>query len=215
MDHALAAQLNRNYRYQRYVYDLTRAYYLLGRDRLIASLDPPRDGTVLEVGCGTARNLMRAAELYPRAELHGIDLSRMMLETAERNLAAFGWRGRVRLALADATEFRPQALFGQATYDRIYFSYALSMIPGWQQALTHAHGLLAPRGELHIVDFGSGERLPAMFNRALLAWLARFHVTPRHDLPLVLRRLADDKGGAVLVGQLYRGYAIGAVLKRA
>ena len=34
------------YRTQRHIYDLTRKYYLLGRDRLIADLAPPRGGTV-------------------------------------------------------------------------------------------------------------------------------------------------------------------------
>lgn len=215
MDHALAAQLNRNYRYQRYVYDLTRAYYLLGRDRLIHRLDPPLDGAVLEIGCGTARNLIQAAEVHPRADLYGIDLSRVMLETAERNLTAYGWRGRVSLALGDATGFTPALLFGRSTFERIFFSYSLSMIPQWKQAITHAHALLAPGGELHIVDFGCGERLPVPFNRALAFWLARFHVTPLHDLAPFLLHLADETGGKIRIEPIYRGYAISAVLKRA
>ena len=31
-------RMNRMYRWQRYIYDATRRYYLLGRDRLIAGL---------------------------------------------------------------------------------------------------------------------------------------------------------------------------------
>ncbi|TIV98235.1 MAG: SAM-dependent methyltransferase, partial [Mesorhizobium sp.] len=46
------------YRWQRHIYDLTRKYYLLGRDRLIDGLDVPRGGTVLELGCGTGRNIV-------------------------------------------------------------------------------------------------------------------------------------------------------------
>ena len=60
MDLALQERLDRNYRYQRRVYDLTRRYYLLGRNRLIADLAPPDRGCVLEIGCGTARNLQRS-----------------------------------------------------------------------------------------------------------------------------------------------------------
>ncbi len=41
------------YRYQRYIYDATRKYFLLGRDTLLDELDPPDGGSVLEVGCGT------------------------------------------------------------------------------------------------------------------------------------------------------------------
>ena len=62
-----AALMDRIYRRQRYVYDLTRKYYLLGRDELIDRLAPPADGRVLEIGCGTARNLIAAARRWPQA----------------------------------------------------------------------------------------------------------------------------------------------------
>ena len=44
--------MDRVYRHQRHVYDLTRKYYLLGRDPLIARLDVPAGGHVLELGAG-------------------------------------------------------------------------------------------------------------------------------------------------------------------
>src|SRR5262249_43214804 len=53
-----AQEMDAIYRYQRYIYDATRKYYLFGRDRLIANLDPPERGTVLEIACGTGRNLI-------------------------------------------------------------------------------------------------------------------------------------------------------------
>ena len=53
------------YHWQRHIYDLTRKYYLLGRDRLIDGLEVPQGGTVLELGCGTGRNIILAARRYP------------------------------------------------------------------------------------------------------------------------------------------------------
>ena len=50
-------RMNRMYRRQRHIYDGTRRYYLLGRDPLIAKLKPEAGANVLEVGCGTGRNL--------------------------------------------------------------------------------------------------------------------------------------------------------------
>ena len=50
--------MDRIYRHQRHIYDLTRKYYLLGRDELITALAPPGNGSVLEIGCGTGRNLL-------------------------------------------------------------------------------------------------------------------------------------------------------------
>ncbi len=209
-----AEHLDRNYRYQRHVYDLTREYYLLGRKRLIAGLAPPSDGHVLEIGCGTALNLIRAQRRYPDAHYYGIDLSRMMLETAEASLARRGLSDRIRLGLGDATDFDPLALLGRSQFDRIFFSYSLSMIPPWEMALDHAAGLLAPGGSLHVVDFGACEALPAPLKRILYGWLAQFRVTPRETLEVVLGDLARRHGLTLTFERLYRGYSYSAVLAR-
>lgn len=212
-DEALAARLDRNYRAQRHVYDLTRKYYLLGRDRLIETLQPPPGGHVLELGSGTARNLIAIARCYPTAHLYGIDLSTMMLEEAARSLRRSGLAARIRLAHGDATSCDAGALLGRTTFDRIVLSYAVSMIPPWEAALDHACGLLAPGGSLHIVDFGRGEGLPGLANRVLRAWLAGFHVTPRDGLETVLGHLAARHGLDLACAQTHRGYAVSAVLR--
>src|SRR6478736_8833983 len=102
------------YASQRHIYDLTRKYYLLGRDALIRDLAPPKGGNVLEVGCGTARNLIVAARHWPEARFFGFDISEAMLETARKNVAKAGLSGRITLAQGDATAFDTQALFGLA-----------------------------------------------------------------------------------------------------
>lgn len=209
-----AEHLDRNYRYQRHVYDLTREYYLLGRNHLIAGLDPPASGSVLEVGCGTALNLIRAARRYPSAAFYGVDLSRMMLETADAAIARQGLGDRIKLALGDATDFDAEAALGRAEFDRVFFSYSLSMIPPWEAALDHAAGLIAPGGRLHVVDFGGCENLPRPAKRMLYAWLAQFRVTPREDLEPALRRLATTHGLELSFERLYRGYSYCAILSR-
>ena len=76
------------YRYQRFIYDLTRKYYLFGRDTLLATLDIPDGGRVLEIGCGTGRNLVVAARANPRALFYGVDISAQMLKTASAKAAS-------------------------------------------------------------------------------------------------------------------------------
>ena len=203
------------YRYQRYVYDLTRKYYLLGRDRLIAELDPPKAGTVLEVACGTGRNIMAAARRYPGARFYGFDISNAMLETAQSSIHRAGLDGRIKVAHGDATSFDPQALFGVAGFDRIFISYALSMIPPWRGALDEALQALAPGGQLLIVDFGTQAGLPGWFKRGLRAWLAQFSVTPRDELEAELQRVSAMSGYTVRCRSLYRGYSTYAVITRA
>ena len=209
-----AAGMDRHYRYQRFIYDATRRHYLLGRDTLIDGLVPPDRGSVLEIGCGTARNLIHAARRYRDARLFGIDISAAMLETAAKRVAAAGLAGRIRLAQDDATAFDTLAIFGIEQFDRIFVSYALSMIPGWQDVLEGAIGALAPRGSLHIVDFGRCEGLPRLARSALYAWLAHFSVTPRPDLEPVMRATAARHGLDAFFTPLHRGYAAYGVLTR-
>ena len=68
-------RMNRMYRRQRHIYDGTRRYYLLGRDQLISGLKPAPGASVLEIGCGTGRNLVLAARLHPDAQFFGLDVS--------------------------------------------------------------------------------------------------------------------------------------------
>jgi S-adenosylmethionine-diacylgycerolhomoserine-N-methlytransferase len=201
-----AERMDAIYARQRHFYDLTRKYYLLGRDRMIARLAVPAGGTVLEVGCGTGRNLIAVARRYPTARLYGFDISEAMLTTARANVAKAKLSDRIILKQGDATNFDPQALFGIATFDRVFFSYTLSMIPDWQAALRQGASVTA--GELHLVDFGQLERLPRWLKRGLDAWLAKFDVEPRSSLPEFLETL----GLACRFEPLYRGYAWSATL---
>lgn len=207
--------MDRMYRRQRHVYDLTRKFYLLGRDELIAALQPPPGGTVLEIACGTGRNLIHAARAYGQARFFGLDVSEEMLATARTNVAAAGLAGRISLARGDATAFDPEALFGVPAFDRVFVSYALSMIPPWERAAAEAAARLAPGGALHVVDFGDQNELPGVFRSALRAWLARFSVTPRLTLERELAALAAARGLSLEFRPLYRRYAFLAALKAA
>ncbi|AXS40127.1 class I SAM-dependent methyltransferase [Breoghania sp. L-A4] len=206
-DAANADLMDRVYRYQRHVYDLTRKYYLLGRDQLIAALQPPTRGHVLEIGCGTGRNLIAAAEAYPRAQFYGVDISQAMLETARANIARAGLGERIRLAQGDAAGFDACALFGRGDFDRVFFSYALSMIPPWRQALAQGMSLLGPGGRLHVVDFGRQERLPRAFKGLLYAWLKSFHVTPRAAMREAMEGLTAQQDATLQTAAMFRGYA--------
>ena len=209
-----ASKMDSIYRYQRYVYDLTRKYYLLGRDKLIRSLNVPRGGSVLEVGCGTGRNLVATALLYPEARVYGFDISNAMFDTSVRAIKRKGLTERVIIAKADATNFQSSQLFGVDGFDRVYISYTLSMIPVWHEVLPCAADALKPGGELHVVDFGMQERLPGWFKRGLFAWLERFSVRPSGDVRFALEYIARQRGYELRFQRLYRDYAYHVVLRR-
>ncbi len=187
-----AALMDEVYRGQRHIYDLTRKYYLFGRDTLIAGLDAKPRARVLEVACGTGRNLAKIGKAWPGVRLYGLDISAEMLKSARATLGT-----GARLGEGDACCFEPQALLGEPAFERIVLSYSLSMIPDWEGALDHAAGLLADGGALHIVDFGDLAGLPSPFAALLRGWLARFHVAPRMGLPEAAARIAAARGLAL------------------
>jgi S-adenosylmethionine-diacylgycerolhomoserine-N-methlytransferase len=205
-----ASRMDRMYRYQRHIYDLTRKYYLLGRDQTILDMKVEGGQSVLELGCGTGRNLALVRRHFPEARLFGLDISAEMLVSAEASFRKN--RGsRPVFKVGDATDFKPQ-MFGETDFDRILISYALSMIPDWEKTVEAALSCLAPGGSLHIVDFGQQENLPSWFGRMLKAWLARFHVTPRPDLKTVLENAALRHDASLKFVSLGKGYAWRAII---
>jgi S-adenosylmethionine-diacylgycerolhomoserine-N-methlytransferase len=202
------------YRYQRYIYDATRKFYLLGRDRLLDELKPADGSMVLEVGCGTGRNLILAARRYPKARFIGFDISSAMLETAEKAIARAGLSDRITVRQGDATAIELEQMFGIDAVGRVYISYTLSMIPPWQNVLPQALGAVAPGGRLHIVDFGQQEGWPKWFRSMLFTWLRQFHVHPRAELEGALKTLSAETGAGLEFHRLYRGYSEYAVMRK-
>jgi len=208
-----ALLMDRMYAWQTGIYDFTRRPYLLGRDQLIDSLAPPIGGRVLEIGCGTGRNLINAARRWPNAAYFGLDVSAVMLQKAKKEIVRVELDGVIRVTQADAVTF-PKMLFGEAPFQRIYFSYTLSMIPEWTKALERAADAIPPGGSLLVADFGDQSGLPRAFRAVLRRWLSMFDVTPRADLEEVMRDLAKRRGFECDFHRLYKGYAFLAALRR-
>ncbi len=176
-------------------------------------MQPPPGGTVLEVGCGTARNLICAARKYPGARFYGLDISEAMLRSARASVERRGLGERIVLRKGDATAFDPVELFGVPSFDRIYISYSLSMIPPWRDVVRRAAACVTPGGKLVMIDFGDFERYPPLLRRAQLAWLRNFSVVPIQAMDRKLGMLAEQMGFAAETVKLYGGYAIQASLR--
>lgn len=195
------ARMERMYRSQIGFYDLTRKPYLLGRDRLLSTMPLSRGDLVCEVGCGTGRNLEHLARRDPTLHLFGLDASAAMLARARTRTGASLVHG-----LAETLD--PKVDFGLARpFDRVFFSYALSMIPDWRGAVERALAVVRPGGTVAIVDFGDQHSWPAPMKLALRAWLKLFDVLPVDDLGAHLRRLEATGHGNAESSAIAGGYA--------
>ncbi len=141
--------LNTYYKFHSWIYDATRWSFLFGRERIVRLLPKDKDiKTVLEIGCGTGRNLAALLKKYPQAHLIGIDLSNDMLKVARKRFATQGDQVELLEQYYQAPLARPEP------FDLVLFSYALTMInPGWDAVIKHAVDDLGPGGMLAVVDF--------------------------------------------------------------
>lgn len=207
-------KMDRMYRYQRYFYDLTRKYYLLGRDRLLKEMQIGDGESVLEVGCGTGRNLLILAEKRPRAHFFGLDASAAMLETAQRRIKAKSI-SNVRLEKALADDFSFDETFGlNEKFDAIFFSYSISMIPSWKDSIENALCNIKPGKSLYIVDFYDQSRLPQWFRKILQSWLRQFHVEYPKELLPFLKKLENEEAGSLSVRSIFRSYSFIAEFRK-
>jgi S-adenosylmethionine-diacylgycerolhomoserine-N-methlytransferase len=199
--------MDRMYRMQRYFYDFTRKYYLLGRDQLIKDMDVRPGERGLEIGCGTGRNLIILAKRHPKSHFYGLDASAAMLETAQVKADAAGV-SNITLKTALADDFLFDTTFNLSRpFDKIFFSYSISMIPPWRESIENALKNLKAGGEMYIVDFYDQRDLPPAFQKLLQGWLKKFHVQFWGDLMPHLKSLETNGLGKLTVTPLFRRYS--------
>ncbi len=203
-----ASRMDVMYRRQRHIYDLSRKYFLFGRDTMLSAMMPAPGARALEVGCGTARNLIALAGRHPDVTFFGVDISNEMLNTARAGARRAKVSKRLTLAQCAAEHLHYHDTFGlDAPFDLVFFSYSLSMIPTWQRALEVAFKNLRPGGSLWIVDFWDQKDLPDWFERMLNAWIRRFDVTPRPEVIELLEARSNGGEGRLSVESVGGRYA--------
>jgi len=206
-------KMDKMYRRQRFFYDLTRKYYLLGRDKLLKKIDVRDGANILEIGCGTGRNLIVLAKKFPAAHFFGLDASSEMLKTAQAKIDAENLKN-ITLKTALADDFHYLRTFDlKNPFDAIFFSYSISMIPTWKESIRNALANLTPGKSFYIVDFYDQKDLPAWFQKILTGWLRQFHVEYPKDLPLFLEDLEKRNAGKLTIAPLYRRYSFVAEFK--
>lgn len=195
--------LRRYYKLHALIYDATRWSFLFGRGEVLAKLPPAEElpaaqesdaaPEILEIGCGTGKNLASLARRYPQARLTGVDLSEDMIRQASRKLQFAA--DRLRL-VEEPYEAGSQAANRQ--YDLILFSYSLTMMnPQWREILEQARQDLKPGGVLAAADFHDTRF--AWFRRHMQGNHVRVegHVLPwlRENLTPLYDRVGSAYGG--------------------
>lgn len=163
-------------RYQRLAPNYDRSLILLRlcgfreqhyRREAVRALALRPGATVVDLGCGTGRNLpLLTSAVGPKGRVIGVDLTSAMLRAAERRIRAHQWTN-VELVEADAAvyEFPPET-------DGILSTFAVTLAPSYDQILHRAADALAPCGRLAVADLKLPERWPSWLVR-VAAWANR------------------------------------------
>jgi S-adenosylmethionine-diacylgycerolhomoserine-N-methlytransferase len=145
------------YRGQAAAYDDFRRRLLHGRREMMEALEIGDGARLVDMGGGTGSNFESLGER--RRLCHSItlvDLSPSLLKVADERIRKSGW-DNVRAVLADATTYEPEG----GPVDVVTFSYSLTMIPDWFEAVDHARAILKPGGLIGVADFYVSRKWPA------------------------------------------------------
>ena len=139
--------LDEYYRVHSKFYDITRWSFLFGRSSLSSFLPGlPENPTILDLGCGTGKQLKYLKQLYPGSRITGIDLSEDMLQKASKK---FG--DEFELVNARYSKER----FPENTFDLISASYSLTMMDDLHETIEAIKYHLKPEAYIAAVDFDS------------------------------------------------------------
>lgn len=114
---------------------------------------------VLDLCCGTGLSTTALREVFPRAELVGLDASAGMLEKARAKPIGARW------VHGDATD--PAAAGIEGPFDVIFAAYGIRNLPDPDRFLANVRGLLAPGGTLGLHEYALDGR-----RRTKLLWNA-------------------------------------------
>lgn len=137
------------------------------RERAVDALALEPGATVVEMGCGTGANLPLLRErVGPTGTVVGIDLTRRMLDRAQRRVVAAGWEN-VHLCQADAT--RPPV---SGPVDAVLGTFVVGMFADPAAAVAEWCELCADGGWVGLLNFQRSERpLTRPLNRAFDGFL--------------------------------------------
>ncbi len=157
------------------------------RSRAVRTLDLKIGDRVLEVGCGTGRNLGRLVEAVGNSgQVYGVDISEGMLARAKALTTRHKWQN-VKLLHEDAAEYSlPEKV------DGALFSLSYATMPHGRRVLRYAWNQLKPGGRLVIMDARIPEGIVGRIYRPLLVSFLKLTVLGNPDIDILedLRQLA-------------------------
>lgn len=188
-------QIARIYKDRAKRYNLSaNLYYLIGlrefayRKKAVEALSLKPGDTVIELGCGTGLNFgFLQQSIGAQGQIIGVDLTAAMLAKARQRAQRNRWNN-IELIQSDAATYRfPKRV------DGIVSTFALTLVPEYDQVIQNCAVALPPGKRCVILDFKKSDLWPAWLTRAYAMLTRPFGVTldlaDRHPWESVRRHM--------------------------
>jgi len=190
-------------------YDFSaNAYYLIGfrefayRKIGAEALSLKKGDTVVEIGCGTGLNFsLLSKEVGSNGNIIGVDLTPEMLEEADKRIKRNGWKN-VKLVQSDAAVYPfPEHI------DGILSTFAITLIPEYDEIIQKGAAALSPNARFVIVDFKKPDRWPMWMIKLFVTLTRPFGVSldiaNRHPWESIDRYMTTAEFRELYFGALY------------
>ncbi len=189
-------------------YDVSaNLYYLIGfreqayRKRAVRALGLTAGDTVVEIGCGTGLNFARLRRAVGvEGKIIGLDMTDGMLRRARARAQRQGWTN-IQLVQQDAAGYEfPERV------DGIISTFAITLVPEFEQVIERAARALRPGGRFVILDLKRPERAPLWVAKLGVLITRPFGVTldlmNRHPWEAIEKHFSKSS-----TRELYMGFA--------
>lgn len=160
---------------------------------------------VLDLGCGAGGSSIALAELFPQAQVHGVDLDPASVADAEAEARRAGLADRVSFRRADAAE--PARTDGAGGYLLVCVFEALHDMADPVAALRATRDRLAPGGAVLVADERVADRFAAPGD---LVERLNYGFSVLHCLPATRAEGSAVEAGTVLRPDTVQAYAMQA-----
>ena len=99
---------------------------------------------ILDAGCGTGEFVHTLADHFKESEVHGVDISKTMIEKANLKMK----NGNVKFEIGDAEELP----YEDNAFDVITCSHSFHHYPNKERAVAEMYRVLKPEGRLMVID---------------------------------------------------------------
>ncbi len=177
------------------------------RKAAIRALNIQAGDTVLDIGCGTGLSFPLIEErIGPEGRLIALDYTASMLEQAANKVEAHGWQN-ITFIRGDAANV---AALVARPVNATVAAFSLSLVPGWQQAIASAAGLLQAGGRFAVLDWQTMKaRGPVRVLSPVLEWLTKRYGLADPSVNFSDERPWSEVMGTYLTDMSYRDMHLG------